>query len=104
MVRELEELGVKIVPETRVERILADECVRGVKLEDGREVEADYVIAAPGRVGANWMMREAKRLGLRLRYNPIDVGVRVEIPRIIYGTCRESIARSEVPHPDPNVR
>ncbi len=82
LARELEELGVKIVPETRVE-ILADECVRGVKLEDGREVEADYVIAAPGRVGANWMMREAKRLGLRLRYNPVDVGVRVEIPRII---------------------
>ncbi len=83
LVRELEELGVKIVPETRVERILADERVRGVKLEDGREVEADYVIAAPGRVGANWMMREAKRLGLGLRYNPIDVGVRVEVPRIV---------------------
>ncbi|MEO2241845.1 MAG: NAD(P)/FAD-dependent oxidoreductase [Euryarchaeota archaeon] len=83
-VRELEELGVRIVTKTRVERILASgEEVRGVRLEDGREVEADYVIVAPGRVGADWMIREAKRLGLGIRYNPIDVGVRVEVPKVV---------------------
>lgn len=47
---------------------------------DGHEtVKAEYVIAAPGRSGAEWMSGQARKLGLKLMNNGIDVGVRVEV-------------------------
>jgi uncharacterized FAD-dependent dehydrogenase len=53
-------------------------------LEGGEEVEARYVIAAPGRAGAYWLREEAARLGIATEYGPIDVGVRVEFPAELY--------------------
>jgi uncharacterized FAD-dependent dehydrogenase len=54
--------------------------VRGIKTENGDEYQAKYVILAPGREGADWLYREAGRLKLTVQNNPIDVGVRVEVP------------------------
>jgi len=53
--------------------------VSGVSVGD-KEISARYVVAAPGRVGAEWLTEEAKRLGLKTLNNPVDVGVRVEVP------------------------
>jgi hypothetical protein len=52
----------------------------GVRLEDGTEVSADYVILAPGREGSAWLAKEAERLHLHTQINPVDIGVRVEVP------------------------
>lgn len=54
--------------------------VKGVETEDGEEFLCRYLVLAPGREGADWLSREADRLGLTMRHNPIDVGVRVEVP------------------------
>jgi uncharacterized FAD-dependent dehydrogenase len=54
--------------------------VRGVETEDGDRLYCRYLILAPGREGADWLSREAGRLGLTIHNNPIDVGVRVEVP------------------------
>lgn len=48
-----------------------------VKTDKGDE-EADYVILAPGRVGSLWLIQMAKKLGLGMHFNPVDIGVRVE--------------------------
>lgn len=53
---------------------------RGIRLKDGSEVFSDYLILAPGREGSRWLEEEARRLGLTLLNNPVDVGVRVEVP------------------------
>lgn len=60
--------------------ITADTRITGVETIDGRVIEADYIIAAPGREGADWLASEARRLGLRTITNPVDIGVRVEVP------------------------
>ena len=52
----------------------------GVITEDGKSYEARAVIAAVGREGSSWLSSEAKRLGLSLQKNPVDIGVRVELP------------------------
>ena len=54
--------------------------VRGVVTDDGDRFDCRYLILAPGREGADWLSREADRLKLTMRSNPIDVGVRVEVP------------------------
>lgn len=55
----------------------------GVVTVDGRRYEAPSVIIAAGREGAAWLSGEAQRLGLALRTNPVDIGVRVELPAAI---------------------
>jgi uncharacterized FAD-dependent dehydrogenase len=54
--------------------------VRSVKTETGERLDCDYLILAPGREGADWLATEAKRLKLTLYNNPVDVGIRVEVP------------------------
>ena len=54
--------------------------IKGIQTDDGQRIESRYLIIAPGREGADWLLKEAARLGLTLHNNPIDVGVRVEVP------------------------
>lgn len=69
------ETGVEVT-----EIIVASGRVQGVRTKDGREYRADYVIAGPGREGSDWLVKEGKRLKLQSTVNPVDIGVRVELP------------------------
>ena len=78
-VRRSLERKVEIRTDSEVKSLLVEGGrVRGVVVGDG-EIRAKYVVAAPGRVGAEWLAEEAKRLGLKTLSNPVDVGVRVEV-------------------------
>lgn len=71
---------------TKVGDIIVDERsmeVKGIRLKDGEEIRGKYVIVAPGRSGASWLEEQAKRLNLKLERNPVDIGVRVELPAAI---------------------
>lgn len=75
---------VDIVLQQEATRILLDDgAVRGIELADGTVVEAPYVVLAPGREGSDWLAHEAERLHLTLCINPVDVGVRVELPNVV---------------------
>lgn len=54
--------------------------VQGVETSSGEYLSAGFVVAAPGREGADWLEKEALRLGLTVKSNPVDVGIRVEVP------------------------
>jgi len=60
-----------------------DGTIKGVKLHDGEIIKSNFVVAAPGRVGANWMKGEVESLGLKTVASPVDIGVRVELPATI---------------------
>ncbi len=73
--------GVTIRPRTEVAAILTDNGqVHGVETRKGEQIEAAAVILAPGREGAAWLEKTAKQLKLTLASNPVDLGVRVEVP------------------------
>jgi uncharacterized FAD-dependent dehydrogenase len=57
-----------------------DGSVSGVGCEDGSTIAAPRLILAPGREGSAWLAQEAERLGLHTAINPVDIGVRVEVP------------------------
>jgi uncharacterized protein len=54
--------------------------VKGVRTEAGEEYHCKYLVLAPGREGADWFSHEAERLRLATQINPVDIGVRVEVP------------------------
>ncbi|WP_333654000.1 NAD(P)/FAD-dependent oxidoreductase [Dissulfurispira sp.] len=72
---------VSAVFETDVQHIIVEKKKAvGIKLKDGQEIFSDYVILAPGRASAKWLETESRRLKLTLLKNPVDIGVRVEVP------------------------
>ena len=54
--------------------------VTGIETEAGDRFNCHYLILAPGREGADWLTTQARRLNLTTYNNPVDVGVRVEVP------------------------
>lgn len=72
---------VTVICETEAQRIITEKKKAvGVKLNDGREFFAGYVVLAPGRASSGWLETESRRLKLTLLKNPVDIGVRVEVP------------------------
>lgn len=57
--------------------------VKGVETPGGEKFFCTYLVLAPGREGADWFAHEAERLKLTTHNNPIDVGVRVEVPHSV---------------------
>ncbi len=64
--------------------IVENGAYRGVLLQDGSKVFSGSLILAPGREGSRWLEEEAKKLCLTLLKNPVDVGVRVELPASVF--------------------
>jgi uncharacterized FAD-dependent dehydrogenase len=56
----------------------------GVKLDDGTTYQAGAIILAPGREGSKWLEAESRRLKLTTVNNPVDIGVRVEVPAAVF--------------------
>jgi len=54
--------------------------VQGIETKTGERLHCHYLILAPGREGADWLAKEARQLELTMHINPIDVGIRVEVP------------------------
>jgi len=75
----LKALGVAFLLKSRASKIDAGV----VTLEKGSKIKCDYILVAPGRSGANWLANEARRLKIQTKYQPIDIGVRVEVPAIV---------------------
>jgi uncharacterized FAD-dependent dehydrogenase len=75
------EQGVEIFTREEVATIIVkDGQLQGVRTTAGNEISCHYCIVSPGREGSNWLVKEAKRLKLDSTVNPVDIGIRVELP------------------------
>ena len=81
MHQELVARGVEVRTRTDVAQIrTAGGAVTGVETAQGEVLTAPHVVVAPGREGADWLTDLARNLNLGLSINPVDIGVRVELP------------------------
>jgi uncharacterized FAD-dependent dehydrogenase len=76
---DLEKRGVHFLLKTKV----VDINKGSVKLENGKLLNSKYIILAPGRIGATWLAQQAEKLGIPTHPEPIDIGVRVEVPAVV---------------------
>ena len=63
---------------------------------DGDEVDCTYLIAAPGRSGAEWFANQCKELGIELINNQVDIGVRVELPAKVFEHITDVVYESKL--------
>lgn len=72
---------VDLIFDMPVQQVLtAGNAVTGVTTSNGKTYDSKFVITAAGREGSAWLSEEAKRIGLSVHKNPVDIGVRVELP------------------------
>lgn len=79
--------GFTFLSETHADPVISGSKVTGAELtaKDGTktQVSADYVVAAPGRGGADWLNKIAKKNNIEITNNEVDIGVRVECPNSV---------------------
>ena len=64
--------------------------------EKGDAVDCDWLIAGPGRSGAEWFSNQCKGLGIELLNNQVDIGVRVELPATVFQHITDVVYESKL--------
>ena len=80
----LEKKGVKIKYKTKaLDFRQENERIDNIITDKGK-LKGDYFIIAPGRGGFEWINQLVKKHNLEFSYNPIDIGVRIEVPNEVF--------------------
>lgn len=75
---------LELVCNAQVKTIQKNGSEYSLTMNDGKVVTCKYLIAAPGRSGAEWFSEQCRNLGLSLINNQVDIGVRVELPAAVF--------------------
>ncbi len=62
----------------------------------GGQVRCRYLVAAPGRSGAEWFSAQCNKLGLDIINNQVDIGVRVELPAKVFQHITDVVYESKL--------
>ncbi len=81
---------------TGVEAIDRDGEGYRLSLAKGGEVTCRFLLAAPGRSGAEWFSKQCQRLGIKLINNQVDIGVRVELPAAVFEHITDVVYESKL--------
>lgn len=60
------------------------------------QIASRYLIAAPGRSGAEWFAGQCSALGINLINNQVDIGVRVEVPAKVFEHITDVVYESKL--------
>jgi uncharacterized FAD-dependent dehydrogenase len=80
MQKRLEMQGVEIKLNTEAKELVVDNGkIKAIANKD-EKFKADAVLLAPGRIGSQWLIEQMNEHDVPMNYNPIDIGLRVEVP------------------------
>jgi len=60
------------------------------------DFQGKFLVAAPGRAGAEWFSHQAKELGLSMTHNQVDLGVRVELPALVFKDITDAMYEAKL--------
>ena len=81
--------------------IVECEQVKGIVLDNGETIRAEYTIIAPGREGADWLTKEFADNKIGMVNNAVDVGVRVELPAPVFDPITDKLYESKLVYHSP---
>ena len=67
-----------------------------LELDKGASLECSYLIAAPGRAGAEWYTEQCREMGLDFINNQVDIGVRVEVPAEVFKHITDEVYEAKI--------
>jgi uncharacterized FAD-dependent dehydrogenase len=88
---------IDIKTSTRVKKILVDKGrAIGIETAKGETIKGKYILAMPGRAGSEWLKRQAEDMDIKISNNPVDVGVRVEVPAVAMKRLTDAMYESKL--------
>ena len=69
---------------------------KAVECGDGQRYQYDKLIIAIGRSGSEWFGHQCAKLGVAVDNNQVDIGVRVELPRIVWEDISQKIYEPKI--------
>jgi uncharacterized protein len=88
---------IEVICKTEVVSIIPDEAAGSYRLETSSgDYDCRYLVAAPGRAGAEWFSEQCRRLGLEQINNQVDIGVRVELPAIVFQEITDAVYEAKL--------
>lgn len=99
MLRFTDDLSAKVEILTLTEVIDVDKDNKIVSYVDGRNahsVKADKIVFAVGRAGSNFFANWCREHKIKLANNQVDVGVRVELPKLVWRAFSEKIYEPKI--------
>ncbi len=67
-----------------------------VVTERGDELTSDKCVVSVGRSGSKWMESTCRELGIETKSNRVDIGVRVEIPSVVFSHLTDELYESKI--------
>lgn len=72
-------------------------CENGYKIiANGKEYECEKCVISVGRSGSKWMEEVCKKLNIATLSNRVDIGVRVELPAVIFSELTDELYESKI--------
>ena len=81
--------------DTPVESIRVIDGGYEIQIKDGA-VTCDKCIVSVGRSGSKWMERVCKELDIPTKSNRVDIGVRVELPAVVFSHLTDELYESKI--------
>ena len=60
------------------------------------DMSCRWLVVAPGRSGAEWFSDQCKKLKLKMINNQVDIGVRVELPAIVFRDITDAVYEAKL--------
>lgn len=80
--KDLMQSEISFITNTKIESISKKDFF--ILENSGKEIKCKYLFLCPGRSMSSWSFRQAENLGIRTKNLPVDVGVRVEMPKDVF--------------------
>ena len=80
---------------TSIEELEATDGEYTVTYEDG-QAQAPYCVVSVGRSGSKWMEETCAKLGIETKSNRVDLGVRVELPAVIFEEITDKLYEGKI--------
>lgn len=68
------------------------------------EIRCKRLIAAPGRAGAEWFSGQCRKLGMQMFNNQVDLGVRVELPALVFKDITDAMYEAKLKYQTKQYR
>ena len=77
---------------TKVKDIVVEnKKVKGVILDNGEKIDADYVVLGVGREGSKWLSEIFEEYQIPMSQTQVDIGVRVECPNLVMEEINQNL-------------
>lgn len=94
---------ITILYNTSAEKLIVENgSVKGFITNDNQKIEAEHIIIAPGREGADWLTHEFAQNKIGMVNNAVDIGVRVELPAPVFEPITEKLYESKLIYYSPS--